>query len=242
MINCNYLTPPWNAPPTVHAAMTLRCGGVSKAPFASLNPALHVADNSSDVLRNRALLKELLQLPSEPVWLNQTHSNRVVCADQPPTEAADASFTEHSGVVCAVLTADCLPVVFCSRDGKKIAAAHAGWRGLQAGILSNTVTALQTTDLSVWLAPAIGASCFEVGTEVRELFCDKNGYSAQAFVSKTNGKWLADIYQLARLELAQLGVTQVVGGEFCTVSDPQRFYSYRRDGQTGRMATLIWKD
>lgn len=242
MINCNYLTPAWNAPPTVHAAMTLRGGGVSKAPFASLNPALHVADDSSDVLRNRALLKERLQLPSEPVWLNQTHSNCVVCADQPPTEAADASFTEQSGVVCAVLTADCLPVLFCSNDGKRIAAAHAGWRGLQAGILSNTVSALQTTDLQVWLAPAIGASCFEVGTEVRELFSDKNPCFAQAFVSKVNGKWLADIYQLARLELAQLGVTQVVGGEFCTVSDPHRFYSYRRDGQTGRMATLIWKD
>jgi YfiH family protein len=242
MTNADFLRPNWPAPKTIHAAMTLRTGGVSQPPFASLNPATHVGDNPDAVQANRLIIKEKLRLPSDPIWLEQVHSNRVVCADQPITAPADASFTAQAGVVCAVLTADCLPLLFCSRDGEKIAAVHAGWRGLQAGIIGNTVAALQTTDLFVWLAPAIGAACFEVGDDVREAFYDKNQQFTSAFMPKANGKWLADIYQLARLELNCLGITHLYSDGFCTVSDAARFYSYRRNGQTGRMATLIWKD
>lgn len=250
----HYLTPQWDAPANIHAAMTLRTGGVSCGPFASLNPATHVNDDLNAVRENRAIIKQMLDLPSEPVWLEQIHSNIVVQADQvrvmtaSPLEdwqsykVADASFTSQSNVVCTVLTADCLPLAFCSKDGKKIAAVHAGWKGLLAGIITNTVTALETNELLVWLAPAIGPEKFEVGEEVRELFIGKNPDFAAAFRPHTPQKWLADIYQLARIELAGLGVTQIVGGDRCTVSDPARFYSYRRDNSTGRMATLIWKD
>jgi hypothetical protein len=245
----HYLTPQWDAPPNIHAAMTLRTGGVSTGEFASLNPATHVNDDVNAVRENRAIIKQMLDLPSEPVWLEQVHSNSVVNLDLPDFKnleglpIADASFTTQSGLVCAVLTADCLPLAFCSQDGQKIAAVHAGWKGLLAGIITNTVAALETNELLVWLAPAIGAEKFEVGEEVRDLFIAKNPDFANAFHPHyTPQKWLADIYQLARIELASLGVTQIVGGEFCTVSDPARFYSYRRDNITGRMATLIWKD
>jgi YfiH family protein len=260
----HYLTPVWDAPANVHVAMTLRTGGVSAGQFASLNPATHVNDDLAAVTENRALIKQILNLPSEPVWLNQVHSDVVINLDLPGfknlkgLENADASFTSQSGVVCAVMTADCLPLAFCSKDGEKIAAVHAGWKGLLAGVITNTVAALLDTtpdlsgfknlkglkpsDLLVWLAPAIGAEKFEVGSEVRELFIQKNPAFAAAFRPAAPEKYLADIYQLAKIELAGLGVTQIVGGEFCTVSDPERFYSYRRDNSTGRMATLIWKD
>lgn len=243
MTNSNlFLTPHWDAPNHIHAAMTLRNGGVSKPPFASLNPATHVGDDLKAVAANRLIIKELLALPAEPVWLEQSHSNRVICADQPLDNHADASFTTQAGVVCVVLTADCLPLLFCSEDGEKIAAVHAGWRGLLNGIIRQTVSTLQTNRLLVWLAPAIGANCFEVGSEVREAFIAKNTQFTHAFVAYSAEKWLADIYQLARIELLELGITKIYGGEFCTMTDAQRFYSYRRDAQTGRMATLIWKD
>ena len=237
----HYLMPDWDAPDNIHVAMTLRTGGVSTGDYASLNPATHVNDDPNAVGENRAIIKQLLDLPSEPVWLDQIHSNIVVQADQPVTASADASFTAQSGIVCAVLTADCLPLVFCSKDGEKVAAVHAGWKGLLAGIITNTVKALETNDLLVWLAPAIGAEKFEVGAEVRELFVGKNPDFAAAF-RPYGEKWLADIYQLARIELNSLDIIDIYGGEFCTVSDSSRFYSYRRDHTTGRMATLIWKD
>lgn len=238
----HYLTPQWDAPANIHVAMTLRTGGVSQGEFASLNPATHVNDDINAVRENRAIIRQMLNLPSEPVWLEQVHSNIVVQADKTVETPADASFTTESGVVCAVLTADCLPLAFCSKDGEKIAAVHAGWKGLLAGIITNTVKALETNDLLVWLAPAIGPEKFEVGAEVRDLFIAKNPDFAAAFRLKSPEKYLADIYQLARIELADLGITEIVGGEFCTVSDPTRFYSYRRDNSTGRMATLLWKD
>jgi YfiH family protein len=157
------------------------------------------------------------------------------------TETADASFTDQAGIVCVVLTADCLPVLVCSQDGQKIAAIHAGWRGLLAGIISNTIAAMQTSDVLVWLGPAIGPDCFEVGTEVREGFVEKSCAFASAFSAAKEGKWLADIYQLARIELANIGITRIYGGGFCTVTESNRFFSYRRDHVTGRMATLIWR-
>jgi len=236
------LLPDWPAPNGVHAATTLRAGGVSTGPYASLNPASHVGDDIEAVLQNRRLLRAKLALPAEPVWLAQVHGNRVVKAEAASPPPADASYTEAPGVVCAVLTADCLPLLFCSLDGRRIAAAHAGWRGLLDGIIRNTVTALGEGELLVWLGPAIGPDAFEVGEEVRAAFVQKSPFYAEAFKPKAGGKWLADIYELARIELKAVGVTKIYGGRFCTVTEQDRFFSYRRDTVTGRMATLIWRD
>lgn len=243
----HWLVPDWPAPATIHAATTLRTGGVSEGGYASLNPAAHVGDDVLRVEQNRAIIKAMLNLPAEPVWLEQIHSNRAVKAVKTASlQQADASYTDEAGVVCAVMTADCLPLLVCSADGAKVAAIHAGWRGLLAGVISNTVKAMQTpshqADLLVWLGPAIGPDCFEVGAEVRDAFLEKSPEFNSAFRGQDNGKWLADIYRMARVELAALGITSVYGGTSCTVTEHERFYSYRRDTQTGRMATLIWRE
>ena len=240
----NWIKPDWQLPEGVHAAVTLRSGGVSQGLYASLNPASHVNDSTDAVIANRVIIKQMLALPAEPVWLQQVHGVEVVKADQvTDLPEADASFTDQSGVVCAVLTADCLPVLFCGDQGAVIAAAHAGWRGLQAGVIEQTIAAMNCRELQVWLGPAIGPTHFEVGDEVREAFVSQNPDTSVAFRATQAGKWLADIYQLARIRLSALGVEQVDGGGLCTVSDAQRFYSYRRDGAaTGRMASLIWRD
>ena len=237
----NFIIPNWNAPANVHAVMTTRNGGVSKLPYDSFNLATHVDDDLENVLENRRLLKTELALPTEPFWLEQIHSNTVIEASKDLIlPKADASFSNNKDVVCVVMTADCLPVLMCSKDGTKIAAIHAGWRGLESGIISNTVAALKTKELIVWLGAAIGAECFEVGDDVREAFLKKAADYSTAFKAREKG-WLADIYQLARIELAHLGITAIYGGEFCTMTDTERFYSYRREKQTGRMATLIWR-
>ncbi|MDD2724725.1 MAG: peptidoglycan editing factor PgeF [Methylovulum sp.] len=237
-----WLRPNWPAPETIQAACTLRTGGVSVAPYNSLNPALHVGDHVDSVRQNRQIIGDMLHLPGEPKWLAQIHSGRVVdAASVDGQEEADASFTDQAGIVCAVMTADCLPMLVGSCDGQKIAAVHAGWRGLLAGIISNTIAAMQTNDVLVWLGPAISPDCFEVGVEVRDAFVAKSDLSAPAFTPIANGKCFADIYQLARVELAGLGITRVYGGNFCTVTEQERFFSYRRDQVTGRMATLIWR-
>lgn len=240
--NKSWLEPDWPAPDNVYAATTLRSGGSSVGRYSSLNPALHVGDDPPKVLFNRTLIRDMLNLPAEPVWLNQVHGNRVVDAAQVRSlESADASFSHQPGVVCTVLTADCLPVLICSADGQSIAAIHAGWRGLLAGVIGNTVCMLQRSELLAWLGPAIGPKVFEVGGEVRQAFVRQNlGYEA-AFCQKDNGRWLADIYRLARINLAEAGIDQVYGGNDCTVANPERFFSYRRDKETGRMATLIWR-
>lgn len=239
----NWIKPDWPLPAQVHAATTLRGGGVSVGGYASLNPAGHVNDDPQHVLANRRIVKEMLELPAEPVWLQQVHGIVVVQADQVHgLPEADASFTDQAATVCAVLTADCLPVLFCGDDGATLAAAHAGWRGLRAGVIEQTLSAMQCREVSVWLGPAIGPQNFEVGDEVREAFVSGRAAAAEAFTSNGPGKWLADIYRLARLQLVELGVERVYGGGFCTVADA-RFYSYRRDGAaTGRMASLIWRD
>jgi polyphenol oxidase len=241
--NKHWLQPDWPVPPNVRAATTLRTGGVSRGGYASLNLAGHVGDNPDLVSQNRQIIKTMLNLPSEPVWLNQTHSNRAVKATVTSTPLqADASYTDRPGVVCAVMTADCLPLLACSVDGVEIAAIHAGWRGLLDGVIDNTIAALKNKDLLVWLGPAIGPERFEVGAEVRTAFLAKSAEYAPAFNQQSHDKYLADIYQLARINLAALGVDKVYGGNFCTVTDHERFYSYRRDKGTGRMATLIWRD
>lgn len=239
----NTIKPDWPLPPHVHAAVTLRAGGVSVGNYSSLNPATHVGDNPEHVERNRLIIETSLNLPSEPVWLQQVHGDHVVKADQVRTvPEADASYTDRKNFVCAVLTADCLPVLFCGAQGEVIAAAHAGWKGLHAGILKKTVEAMHCRDISAWFGPAIGPKQFEVGDEVYQAFVDLDKQMATAFKAVKPGKWLADIYQLARIQLQSLAIRHIYGGHYCTVSDPQRFYSYRRDGAaTGRMASLIWR-
>lgn len=243
MNNKHWITPDWPAPNNVHAATTLRTGGVSVGAFNSLNVALHVGDNVDWVLQNRAIVKNMLDLPDDPAWLEQIHSAQVVdAANMGLLKRADASYTDKPGVVCAVMTADCLPVLVCASDGSRVAAIHAGWRGLLAGIISNTLAAMVLDNVLVWLGPAIGPNCFEVGDDVRDAFLQKNADFAFAFKAQGSGKWLADIYQLARIDLAALGINKIYGGAFCTFTGQDRFYSYRRDKETGRMATLIWRD
>lgn len=233
----------WPAPANVHAVTTLRTGGISEGVYASLNPAAHVGDRQQDVFENRTRIKHDLRLPSEPVWLQQVHGTRVVKAGQGKgLLEADASYSDQAGVVCVVLTADCLPLVFTNAAGSVIAAAHAGWRGLVAGVIERTVEAMGSRDLLVWLGPAIGPERFEVGGEVRQVFLNKSSDFAVAFKQTRDDKWLADIYRLARITLGQQGIERIFGGDYCTVTEAERFYSYRRDGETGRMATLIWRD
>ena len=245
--NKHWLVPDWPAPANIHAATTLRTGGVSPAPYSSLNPAAHVGDAAGRVEQNRLIIREMLDLPAEPVWLEQIHSNRAVKAANSQKgggdlQQADASYTDEPNVVCSVMTADCLPLLVCSADGWQVAAIHAGWRGLLAGVIGNTVAAMQQHNLLVWLGPAIGPDCFEVGAEVRDAFLEKSAAYRPAFKEQGGGKCLADIYLLAKIELAALGISRVYGGTHCTVTEHERFYSYRRDAQTGRMATLIWRD
>ncbi|MDM8547486.1 peptidoglycan editing factor PgeF [Candidatus Venteria ishoeyi] len=236
------IRPDWPAPPQVFACTTTRMGGVSQADFAQLNLGDHVGDAAAAVAENRRIVQAELDLPSPPVWLQQIHGTEVVELPCPQTPiSADASWTAHSNTVCAVLTADCLPVLICSRDGKKVAAAHAGWRGLLAGIIEQTLSAgqFQADNTLIWLGPAIGPQMFEVGEEVREAFIAAQKHSATAFVASKPGHWLADLYQLARLRLRASGFTQVSGGDFCTWQDA-RFFSYRQNPQTGRMVSLIY--
>lgn len=235
-----WLTPDWPAPANVRACVTTRAGGVSLAPFDSLNLGDHVEDDPQAVSANRLLLTS--QLHCQPAWLRQVHGVQVVEADPAQVAEADASWSATPGIASAVLTADCLPALFCDRAGTRVAAAHAGWRGLAGGVLEATLDALAlpAQEVLVWLGPAIGPQAFEVGAEVREVFLASHAEASQAFRPSVNtGKFLADIYQLARIRLAARGVAAVYGGGFCTVSDA-RFYSYRRAARTGRFASLIW--
>ncbi len=238
----DFITPDWPAPPNVQAIQTTRCGGVSIAPYANLNLGDHVGDDPSAVAENRRLL--LTHLPGEPVWLKQVHGTH--CLDAATAVAgaeADAAFTRQPGVVCAVMTADCLPVLLCDVAGTVVAAAHAGWRGLVAGVLEQTVAAMNVPadQLIAWLGPAIGPQHFEVGDDVRMAFLNQHPHNEFAFSPKTNGKCLCDLYALARLRLEAIGLRRITSADFCTAGDPDRFFSYRRDGTTGRMATLIWR-
>lgn len=243
------MVPDWaGLPPSVGALSSTRRGGVSAAPYddgaggGGLNLGLHVGDAPDAVIRNRALLQA--KLPDAPVWLEQVHGADVVdAAAVVGVPAADASIASQPGVVCAIMTADCLPVLFADRAGTVVGAAHAGWRGLAQGVLQNTVARMREAgagDITAWLGPAIGPQAFEVGPEVRAAFADVDPAAAAAFAGQPDGKYLADIYLLARLALAGCGVRQISGGGFCTVADAARFYSYRRDRVTGRMASLIW--
>lgn len=235
-----WLIPDWPAPAGIKACVTTRAGGVSAAPFDSFNLGDHVDDDAAAVAHNRSLLTS--QLNVEAAWLKQVHGVEVVQASSAQVLQADASWSKTPGVACTIMTADCLPALFCNRQGTQVAAAHAGWRGLAAGVLEAAVDSFAgaRSDVLVWLGPAIGPQAFEVGPEVREAFMTTHPETAQAFVASVNpGKFMADIYQLARLRLAAHGVTAVYGGGLSTFND-ERFFSYRRGARTGRFASLVW--
>lgn len=233
------IVPDWPAPRAVKAFSTRRIGGVSDAPFASLNLGAHVGDAPQKVASNRALLPRHQQI----VWLQQVHGNVVVelLPGQYLSHEADASFTRFRGVSCAVMTADCLPVLLCHKGAQAVAAVHCGWRGLAAGILEQTLARLpaKAADYLAWLGPAIGPQAFEVGEDVKRAFPDDGAAFSPRPIA---GKYLADLYQLASARLGRMGVKDIFGGQFCTFSQQQQFFSYRRDGQTGRMASVIWMD
>lgn len=245
--------PDWPAPANVHAAVSTRAGGVSVGAFAGFNVASHVGDATTCVEANRTLLQSALQLPEQPAWLTQVHGTAVLrrhaCGEVlPATLEYDACYTDQPGCVCAVMTADCLPVLFCSRDGQEVAAAHAGWRGLVQGVLATTLASFRAApgEVFAWLGPAIGPASFTVGDDVRAQFLqqwDRYGSAAVAKCFDTVGdhQWQCDLYALARLQLAALGVASVTGGGEDTYADNTRYYSYRRDGDTGRMVSLVWR-
>jgi len=245
MINTTFLHASWPAPSNIIAGVSLRQQGCSSGPYSSFNLATHVGDNANIVAENRAALDHALPGVKKWQWLDQVHGVTVVEAPTGSIAVADASFTEENNVVCAVLTADCLPILLCDDQGKQVAAIHAGWRSLCGGVIENTVKqfSCHPHNVMVWLGPAIGPHAFEVGKDVVEAFqhqvCGEQ--SIRAFVAKGHDKYWADIYALANIRLAALGINQVFGGGLCTVNDDERFYSYRRDGITGRMASFIYK-
>ena len=249
------IRPRWPAPANVKSAVTTRAGGVSLGSWRELNLGDHVGDDPRAVAANRDALRAELGLARPPLWLRQVHGTDVITfdplggEDNPVDTAADAACTHTEGVACAIMTADCLPVLFCDRQGTVVAAAHAGWRGLAAGILRNTVAAMARSpgDILAWLGPAIGPHAFEVGGEVEGVFraealgaAHRDAIAACFTPSGAQDKYLADLYGLARAELRAVGVAALYGGGFCTFRERERFYSYRRDGDTGRMASLIW--
>ena len=239
------VVPDWPSPPRVRALVTTRQAkaGASDGPYARFNLGTHVGDDPTHVLGNRARLRAAL--PQEPRWMNQVHGVAVFDADRPNTDSlpeADAAVTREPGTVLAIMTADCLPVLLCDRRAEVVAVAHAGWRGLAAGVIENALDSMRVSAANVvaWLGPAIGPDAYEVGTDVVEAFVRADEGAAESFRAKGGGKYLADLYGLARRRLSRAGVGSVTGGGFCTYREADRFYSYRRDGRTGRMASLVW--
>lgn len=241
-INDDFVWADWPAAENIHALTTTRAGGYSQGEYQSLNLGDHVGDDINSVQKNRELLSASLSIP-QPVWLKQVHGINVVQnVEGSQVVEADAIVSQKKNDVCAVLTADCLPLLFCNQQATTVAAAHAGWRGLANGVIEATVNAMQqpSQELMVWLGPAIGPECFEVGQDVFDAFVSHDKMSASAFTKTDESHYLADIYRLARLRLKRLGIDKVFGGGLCTYSDEERFYSFRRNPKTGRMASMIW--
>ena len=239
MRHAHRIYPDWPAPSNVKALQTTRQGGASIAPYHSNNLGLHVGDNPGAVAANR----KRLDLPGEPHWLVQVHGTQVANAADPiPLAQADACIARQRLAICAIMSADCLPVLLCDAGGSVVGAAHAGWKGLAAGVIEATVQAMNAAprELMAWLGPAISQDAFEVGGSVRDAFLAVDAQAAQAFIPGQQGKWFADIYALARMRLNALGISEIYGGEHCTYRETQQFFSYRRDAVTGRMATFIW--
>jgi hypothetical protein len=236
-----WIVPEWPVPANVRAVVTTRAGGVSRGRYATLNLSERVGDEPFAVERNRSILRAAL--PHDPVWLQQVHGTDAVDAASVPALArADAAFTRNHRVVCAVLVADCMPVLLAAQTGAVVGIAHAGWRGLAGGVIENTLAAMRVPagEVVAWLGPAIGQDAFEVGQDVFDAFVGRDAGAAEAFIAGRAGKWQADLHALARRRLAHVGVTSVHGGGCCTFRDGERFFSYRRDRDTGRMAALIW--
>ena len=243
MIDDPYLLPDWPAPSNIKALTTYRHGGYGQAPYESFNLASHVDDNPEIVEANRAHLIKQAKLPTSPLWLQQTHSTIVIDSQNWYIDiVADGLYSSLPNHVCSVLTADCLPILLCDKTGTQVAAVHAGWRGLANGIVEQAISHFDCSgdDILVWLGPAIGPNCFEVGHDVVSAFVDHDSEASNAFQQTDPDHFLADIYQLARLRLHRLGIHDVFGGTHCTVSESEQFFSYRRENITGRMATLIW--
>jgi hypothetical protein len=236
------IAPGWQAPPGIEACCTTRRGGVSQAPYDQLNLGLHVGDRDADVEQNRKRLREELALPAEPNWINQTHSARVVTLEQEGNRDADAVITRERGRVAVVMTADCLPILLCNRDGSEVAAIHAGWRGLHAGVIEATVAQMRSESLQImsWIGPGISQSCFEVGEEVYAAFIDSIAAAQSCFSANRPGHWLCDLAGLAESVLRGLGIDAVTRSPYCSYRDDELFYSYRRAPVSGRMASLIW--
>ena len=236
------IQPGWDAPRGISACCTTRPAGVSAAPFDSFNLALHVGDDESLVRQNRDLLRQSLSLPAEPCWLNQTHGVQVATLEQDATRDVDAAVTRRRGTVAVVMTADCLPILLCNRNGDEVAAVHAGWRGLQAGVIQATLASMKSAynQLLAWVGPGISQSCFEVGEEVRTAFIDSMPAAADCFSANRQGHFLCDLAGLARLVLTAQGVNSVTLDPHCSYRDTELLYSYRREAVTGRMASLIW--
>ncbi|MGF1733499.1 peptidoglycan editing factor PgeF [Photobacterium kasasachensis] len=238
-----FIVPDWPAPANIKAVSTTREGGVSLQPYQGLNLGSHVGDNIEHVQCNRTQLQQELRLAESPAWLNQTHSTTVIGVNAllATTPDADGSYTRVADIACAVMTADCLPILLCDSAGTQVAAVHAGWRGAADGIIEAALDTFHAPaeQILAWFGPAIGPNAFEVGNEVREQFVADLPQAELAFTPRGD-KWLADLYLLARQRLQRAGVNKIYGGDFCTFSSPERFYSYRRDGVTGRQASLIW--
>lgn len=241
--NPQWLLPKWPAPPSIKAAVTTRQGGVSSAPYESFNLGDHVGDKPDSVALNRQRLSEYLKLPSAPLWLNQVHGSVVCQADRTTSpRTADAITTRTPHKVCAILTADCLPILLCSTQGNEIAAIHAGWRGLVQGVIQKTLSGMHTMpeEIIAWLGPAIGSRAYEIDRPVFDRFIQLKSQFEDCFIPTRTDHWQMDIYAIARFLLRQQGVTQIHGGEHCTYSEDKLFFSHRREGITGRMASLIW--
>lgn len=239
------IKPEWPAPESVRAYSTTRIGGYSEGPYESLNLANHVGDDPENVTTNRQMLQEALDLAQEPLWLEQVHGDKIICADAPPMDLhADGAFARTANKVCVVLTADCLPILLTNTKGNIVCALHVGWRGLAAGIIEKGIALCQKRSeepLLAWLGPAIAQESYEVGAEVRDTFIKQDAEAESAFVTGEGDRWHADLYQLARQRLTKHGVKEIYGGDLNTFTDEKHFYSYRRDGaKTGRMATMIW--
>jgi polyphenol oxidase len=238
----DWIVPDWPCPPTIHALITTRSGGVSTGQYASMNLGDSVGDDPEHVQENHRRL--CLHLPSAPRWLQQIHGNFAIEAETvTDLPQADASFTSKPDVVCAVRMADCLPILLCNRDGSSVGATHAGWRGLCSGVIENTVAKMKVppSDLMAYLGPAIGPDAFEVGEDVYSAFVGHDARATAAFRPHKPGKWFADLFMLASQRLADAGVAVIYGGALCTYADPARFFSHRRDRNSGRMAALIWR-
>jgi hypothetical protein len=240
-----FITASWPAPRSIKTLTTTRAGGFSVGCYESFNLGDHVGDSGEAVQKNRARLRASLALPTEPLWLKQVHGTHVVNAQTAtPGVTADGAWTDKRGVVLAVLTADCLPIFLCDKSGTRVALLHAGWRGLAAGVVESGVKALGAKggDLIAHLGPGIGPDAYEVGVDVRAAFVKDALRAEAAFRPSRDGHWWADVYALAWLKLRALGVEAVTGGEHCTFEEKNKFFSYRRDGVTGRMASLMWME